>query len=264
MTMRKESRYNDRKRYFDELATSSRKYFISYVKGFKGIRGSAILEIGCGEGGNLLPFAEEGCEVTGVDIAPKKIENATAFFAETGHSGSFTCCDFLSFPDDKKYDVIIMHDVIEHIEPEYKASFLGKALSLLKDDGIIFCAFPSWQMPFGGHQQICKSRICSKIPFVHLLPTGLYRRYLNLFNESKPIVDDLMSIKRSQMRIRKFERLCDETGAKRLDRTLWLINPHYEIKFGLKPARLVCPFDRIPGLRCYLATSCFYILGKQN
>ena len=260
--MKKESRYNDRKRYFDELATSSRKYFINYVGKYKKVAGTSVLEIGCGEGGNLLPFAEEGCEVTGVDIAPKKIENASIFFGEAGRKGTFVCCGFLEFPEERKYDIIVMHDVIEHIEPEFKEPFLKKALSLLKDDGIIFCAFPSWQMPFGGHQQICKNRICSKIPFVHLLPAGLYNRYLNFFKESKPIVDDLMSIKRSQMRIRKFEKLCDAAGARRLDRTLWLINPHYEIKFGLKPIRLASPFDRIPGLRCYLATSCFYILKK--
>lgn len=70
--MRKESRYNDRKRYFDELATSSRKYFISYFRGFKKISGSSVLEIGCGEGGILLPFEEEGCEVTGVDVCSRE------------------------------------------------------------------------------------------------------------------------------------------------------------------------------------------------
>ena len=102
--MKKESRYNDRKRYFDELATSSRKYFINYVGKYKKVAGTSVLEIGCGEGGNLLPFAEEGCEVTGVDIAPKKIENATIFFSEAGQKGTFVCSGFLKYQEDKKYD----------------------------------------------------------------------------------------------------------------------------------------------------------------
>ena len=45
-------------------------------------------------------------------------------------------------------------------------------------------------------------------------------------------------------------------------RTLWLINPHYEIKFGLKPVRLACPFDRLAYIRNYMSTSCFYLIGK--
>ena len=72
-----ESRYQDRKRYFDELAETSGSFYLDYVRKFISIGpGTRVLEIGCGEGGNLLPFAQAGCEVTGVDLAEGKIENA--------------------------------------------------------------------------------------------------------------------------------------------------------------------------------------------
>ena len=62
-----ESRYQDRKRYFDELAETSGSFYIDYVRKFISLGpGTRVLEIGCGEGGNLLPFAQAGCEVTGV------------------------------------------------------------------------------------------------------------------------------------------------------------------------------------------------------
>lgn len=47
-----QDRHTNRKRYFDELAVSSRKYFLPYLEEFFPITSSTrILEIGCGDGG---------------------------------------------------------------------------------------------------------------------------------------------------------------------------------------------------------------------
>lgn len=53
-----QKRHKDRQCYFNELANTSRSFYIDYVKQFISLSPSThILEIGCGEGGNLLPFA---------------------------------------------------------------------------------------------------------------------------------------------------------------------------------------------------------------
>ena len=50
-----QNRYIDRERYFNELAETSAGYYIDYIKRFKDIdKNSRIMEIGCGEGGNLV------------------------------------------------------------------------------------------------------------------------------------------------------------------------------------------------------------------
>lgn len=41
-----------------------------------------VLEIGCGDGGNLLPFAELGCNTTGVDLSTRRIKDTILFFEE--------------------------------------------------------------------------------------------------------------------------------------------------------------------------------------
>ena len=75
-----QERQRDRARYFRELASTSERYFIPYLSDFMRIEsGMNVLEIGCGEGGNLLPFARIGCNVTGVDLAANKIANAEFF-----------------------------------------------------------------------------------------------------------------------------------------------------------------------------------------
>lgn len=259
-----QSRYIDRERYFLELAETSAEYYLDYIRGFKdfGAR-SRVLEAGCGEGGNLLPFAQAGCDVTGVDLAGNKIANARTFFRARNASGEFYCEDFITgtaLDGQEKFDIVLIHDVIEHIEPEYKIGFFLRLKQFLKPDGIVFFGFPAWQMPFGGHQQICKSKVCSKLPFMHLLPAPVYRAYLRLFGEPDYRIDELLSIKRSKMTPEKFVSLCDQAGFRVLDRKLWLISPHYKAKFNLTPRILPGILAGIPYLRNFFCTSCFYVI----
>ena len=61
-----QERHKNRQQYFNELTETSRRHFIPYIQKHCAIKaGMNVLEIGCGEGGNLLPFAEMGCNVTG-------------------------------------------------------------------------------------------------------------------------------------------------------------------------------------------------------
>ena len=157
------------------------------------------------------------------------------------------------------YDVVLVHDVIEHIEPPHKLSFMQLMQRFMKPDAVAFFAFPAWQMPFGGHQQICRSRL-SKLPFIHLLPTDAYRALLRRCGEPDSVVDELLSIKRSRMPIERFQRLAKDAGMVVERRTFWLINPHYKQKFGLRPLREVWPFGEIPWLRNFYTTSAWYLL----
>ena len=147
------NRYKDRHQYFDELVETSTAFYVDYIRQYTPVsEGTRVLEVGCGEGGNLLPFALIGCEVTGVDFSEKKIENARNYFRINGTEGSFFCADFFDFTkQDKAFDVILVHDVIEHIAPEDKGRFLERIHTFLAPEGVAFLAFPAWQMPFGGH-----------------------------------------------------------------------------------------------------------------
>ena len=108
-----QKRHKDRQCYFNELANTSRSFYIDYVKQFISLSPSThILEIGCGEGGNLLPFAELGCKVTGIDRAASRIHQAETFFTASGYKGEFTTTDFFNFSSASRYQLILIHDVI--------------------------------------------------------------------------------------------------------------------------------------------------------
>lgn len=53
-----QKRHTNRERYFEEQAQTTRNYYIPYIKEYTGNLPNKVLEVGCGEGGNLLPFAE--------------------------------------------------------------------------------------------------------------------------------------------------------------------------------------------------------------
>lgn len=258
-----QERHTDRMLYFRELAATCKSYFIPYIQQWHKIEAEMnILEIGCGEGGNLLPFAKLGCRTTGVDIAACRIEEAKRYFDANQAKGEFIAEDvFMLDGLENKYDVIICHDVIEHIAN--KDALLLKIRSFLKADGVVFMAFPAWQMPFGGHQQICKSHVLSHLPFVHLLPVRLYETMIRLFRESAECASELQAIRRTRITTETFERLASRTKLSIKHRQLWLVNPHYEAKFGLRPRRLPYLLSSIPYLRNFLSSSCFYILTTK-
>ena len=72
-----QQRHSDRRTYFNELARTAHDYYIDYLQQYTSITpNTRILEIGCGEGGNLLPFAQMGCTVKGIDISKTRISQA--------------------------------------------------------------------------------------------------------------------------------------------------------------------------------------------
>jgi SAM-dependent methyltransferase len=255
-----QKRQLNRRQYFYELAATSRKYFIPYIHNFKEIKnGTKVLEVGCGDGGNLLPFSEMGAEVVGVDSAVGRIKDARSFFKENGASGTFIASDIFFVENYyRNFDIIVCHDVIEHVQD--KKAFLEKLKMFLKQDGIIFMSFPAWQMPFGGHQQICKNKMLSHLPFFHLLPKFIYRGILTINGETHNCIQELLDIKKTKCPIELFEKSVGNVHLWIRKRTLFFINPHYEVKFGLKPKLLPSILGRIPYVRDYFTTSCFYIL----
>ncbi len=260
-----QQRHHNRLQYFQEQSNTSRDFYLSYVSRFLSITtDTKVLEIGCGEGGNLLPFASLGCSVTGIDIVSGRIQQAVQFFQSSGQTGRFLCQDFLTSPlpnsQEECFDLIIVHDVIEHIAPQVKLPFLQHIHGFLRSGGVVFFAFPAWHNPFGGHQQI-SAGLASKLPFIHLLPNPIYQWMLKSSGTSSQLIEELMDIKRARMTIERFEELSVSAGFVVTDRLLWFINPHYKQKFNLR-ARKLWPFiAKLPYVRNYFTTSAFYVIS---
>ena len=109
----------------------------------------------------------------------------------------------------------------------------------------------------------CKSKILSRLPYYHLLPSFLYNSILKLFGERQATIDSLIEIKNTGIGINKFNRIVRSNNYQFIKKDFYLINPNYEIKFGLKPRVQFGIIRRIPYLRDFF-TTCFYCLIKDK
>jgi SAM-dependent methyltransferase len=259
-----QERHQDKKRYFNEQARTTQKHVIPYLEDFfKTGPETEVLEIGCAEAGNLKPFLDMGCKVTGVDISCGRIELAREFFANHPKKENLELiCEDIYKADlqDKTFDLVMMRDVIEHIPNQEK--FMSYVKKFMKSDGKFFLGFPPWQNPFGGHQQICSSKILSKMPYFHLLPTPVYKLVLKTLEKNKARIDGLMEIKETGISIDRFERILKRENYTIEKRTFFLINPNYETKFGLKPRKQAGLISAIPWVRNFFTTAAYYVISK--
>ena len=255
----------DRKRYFDIQVLNAEKYVIPFIEEKFPVKpGMRILEIGCGEGGVLKAFINKGCEGVGVELDASRIANATIFLPEDIATGrlKFVVKDIYKIDVEKDFnglfDIIVLKDVIEHIHDQ--AKLIGWMKNFLKPGGIVFFGFPPWYMPFGGHQQICKSRI-SRLPYIHLLPRTLYKWILT---HKKENVEEMMEIRDTGISIERFERISIKQGYRLLHNRHYFINPIYEWKFGWKPRAQSIIIKAIPFIRNYFTTCVYYITQPIN
>ena len=259
-----QKRHLDAQRYFNEQALSTQKHILPYIQSFKKVdKTIQVIEIGCGEAGNLKPFLDLGCMCTGVDFSTPKIEKAKEYYASHPLVENLKLISediYKTKEFHSQFDIVIIRDVIEHIHDQDK--FMGLIKDLFAPHALIFVAFPPWQSPFGGHQQICENKILSLLPYFHLLPIPLYRGVLKMAGENAGKIQGLLEIKETGISFERFERLATKNGYILLTKTLYFINPNYEIKFGLKPRKLSRLLGKIPYLRDYLSTCGYYLLER--
>ncbi|SHM96963.1 bifunctional 2-polyprenyl-6-hydroxyphenol methylase/3-demethylubiquinol 3-O-methyltransferase UbiG [Chitinophaga sp. CF418] len=226
-----------------------------------------IMEIGCGEGGVLIPFLEKGCHCVGVDLSDDKIALAHDYLKQYVDAGNMQLINKNIYDVDflgefkHSFDLIILKDAIEHIPDQ--AKIIGYLKNLLTPRGQVYFGFPPWYMPHGGHQQTCESKVLNMMPYIHLLPNPLYRGVLRAFGEPPNIIAELMEIKETGISIERFERIVKEQGYKITKKQFYLINPIYKYKFGLKPRLQWGPVAAIPFVRNFFTTCVYYMIKAQ-
>lgn len=254
----------DRKRYFEIQLANAEAYVIPFIEEKFPLRaGMRVLEIGCGEAGVLKAFINRGCEGVGVELDAPRIEDAKQFLPEDIAAGKlkFVVKDIYKVDVENdfggRFDIIILKDVIEHIHDQPK--LIGWMKNFLQPEGIVFFGFPPWHMPFGGHQQICRSKI-SKLPYIHLLPRFMYRWILKNRKEN---VEEMMEIRDTGISIERFVKICKQQGYDLPHNRHYFINPIYKWKFGWKARTQSVLIKAIPFIRNFF-TTCVYYIAKPK
>lgn len=94
-----------------------------------------ILDVGCGDGRHSLYLAGLGFQVDAFDISKNAIEKID-YLKESSHLNINTyLCDVLDFEFEYKYDLIILHGVLQFIEREKQLQILERLKNWTNVDG---------------------------------------------------------------------------------------------------------------------------------
>ncbi len=104
-----------------------------------------VLEIGCGDGSNLIPlaFCEPGSRFTGIDLAHTAIDAARAFSSGLGLANvEFTHADVSEWDAaGREFDYIIVHGVYSWVPPAAREAILAICASTLSPDGVAYISY---------------------------------------------------------------------------------------------------------------------------
>ena len=97
-----------------------------------------ILDIGCGGGLLAEPMSRLGANVVGIDASSKNIDIANFHAKKSKLRIKYICASPESLKINKKFDVILNMEIVEHVED--LNFFIKKSSCLLKKNGLMFIA----------------------------------------------------------------------------------------------------------------------------
>tara|TARA_B100000686_G_scaffold144444_1_gene151884 strand:- start:2871 stop:3716 length:846 start_codon:yes stop_codon:yes gene_type:complete len=238
------------------------KHFLSEYLGINNYERKRMLEVGPAEAGLLHYFQSLGAECTGIELSPLRFSHSQLLDKDSNiklEKGDI--CDSSSYRNiiSDHFDVIIIRDVIEHIDNKLMA--LNNMYQLLSPKGRLFISFPPRYCPFAGHQQTVNNGLC-KIPYLHLLPNPIYKSYLRLFGHPYSGIEYLIATKRTRISIKRMERLFQLSKFDVLKTGLFFSRPAYQFRYGIPTLRN--PVGSLPGLREIFTNGALFVLTRQN
>lgn len=111
-----------------------------YVPGFR-VRGSDVLDIGCGDAGALIAFAEKGARCAGIETFETSLERGMLRAADHGVAVDLKkgAAEAIPFPDDS-FDLVMLDNVLEHVDD--RPLTLREVKRVLRPGGVLYMVTP--------------------------------------------------------------------------------------------------------------------------
>jgi SAM-dependent methyltransferase len=220
--------------------------------------GVSLLDVGCGDGGNMAALADAGFRCKGFDLEPRRIELAEHL--KGNRNCEFRIGDLASGArpyENERFDLVFLHDVFEHLEQKNEMlKILGR---YLRPGGLIVITFPPYYSAFGAHQQLLTSWL-GRIPFIHLLPGMCNTIFPGLKGEASVFTAEIQKLARLKMGITVFENIIKRAGFLVRARQFYITSPNH-IRFGIRPVRAGI-IGKIPVVREIAVSGVVYLLSK--
>ncbi|MBI3808523.1 MAG: class I SAM-dependent methyltransferase [Nitrospirae bacterium] len=96
-----------------------------------------LLDVGCGHGVNAAMLAQQGWQVSGLDLGPEIVKQAKTLLGDRVQVGDLLT---VRYPD-QSFDVVLMSHSLEHMYELGRV--LGEARRILDDQGLLMIAVPN-------------------------------------------------------------------------------------------------------------------------
>lgn len=126
------------------FARKDAKYFEGEFRGIQ-IAGARLLEIGFGNGTFLAWSMARGARVWGAELNAHSVELGR----ERGFDVHLGRVNEIAALQDKRFDLVVLIDVMEHLDDVELKCTLQWIMSHLSDDGLAIARFPNAASPFG-------------------------------------------------------------------------------------------------------------------
>lgn len=149
--MTKDDGYTDldhRFRSADQYALAKYRITLRWIDR-SGVRHGRLVNIGCGAGLFNHMAVDAGFDVLGVEPDPAAFALADA--DRPPERCEVRNCGIDDLVDERSVDVVVMHDVLEHIDDDGAA--VASIRSMLAPDGIAIISVPALQSLFGLHDE---------------------------------------------------------------------------------------------------------------
>jgi trans-aconitate 2-methyltransferase len=161
-----------------------------WLKKFGLVPGMDVLEIGCGVGTQteLIAKTLKGSgSLVAIDLSPRSIDLARQRLVGQSHV-QLLAADVLELELDRRFDVIVMPDVIEHIPLEEHIKLFAKVREWLRDTGWVLIHMPNPLYLEWCHRhrpdllQLVDQPIYTETLVGNIHPNDLYVHYLNTYS----------------------------------------------------------------------------------
>lgn len=184
---------------------------------------SSVLEIGCGIGTltSLLAKAVTKGKIVATDISDESIEHAKAELKDHSNIELLTA-DVVEFQDARKFDLIVMPDVIEHVPVDHHPGIFLKLSAMMYDHSVLainipFPPFNAWAMEHTPDQmQIIDQALHTNDLLNAAYPAGLHLSQLETYSLWNLPYDYQWIIFHKNERAKHFKRLSKLQVAKKI------------------------------------------------
>lgn len=105
------------------------------------VRGASVLDVGCGDAGALIAFAEEGASAAGIETFETSLERGRLRATDHGVTVDLKkgAAESIPFPD-ASFDLVMLDNVLEHVTDRPRT--LREIRRVLKPGGLLYMVTP--------------------------------------------------------------------------------------------------------------------------